>query len=228
LKDYPGVDEGHPGLTASAMILFAASKSKFWNLDRPEPMLIRVKILPARIGFDKVDNDHAELAAIVMAEGVLPRDAISLGITDSTVAHSKVQALQERDYASGRRKIRNVYSGVCKAYTLQLERDTDGVVFPRDSECYKAEVEDRYVQNAKSILRSMQADLQAQIVQTSPNHGHRLILTAIRLARGAKWIPINSTRRTDPRAHGTSTSRPTTAWCTPTMSLTKLAILRWA
>jgi hypothetical protein len=95
VKDHPCVQVGDVSeVTAASMVLFDASDSlDDWQHEAPTPMLIRVQRLPRKMGDTLVDNDHGELAAVVLAECVLPTDAVALGIIDSTVARSKIQNL---------------------------------------------------------------------------------------------------------------------------------------
>jgi hypothetical protein len=147
------------------MVLFAASDSlDDWEHKAPTPMLIRVQRLPQKMGDTLVDNNHGELAAVVLAECVLPTDAVALGIIDSTVARSKIQNLCNRVYVSGRQKTRSVISGVSKALTCQLEREQlKARLLPIHDPRLNAPETDDEVAGARATLLLMSLQLEAHV-----------------------------------------------------------------
>jgi len=83
------IDEtGNSPHTAAAVVLCASDldpvgNDASWLEESCEPVLVRICLLPKRIGATSADNGHAELLALNLAEELLPTNCPAVIITDS-------------------------------------------------------------------------------------------------------------------------------------------------
>jgi hypothetical protein len=121
-------ERGGGGKTSAALCIFEALKGPAedgttWEECKPRLLLVRVKVLPERMGDAVTDNDTGELEALTLTMMALPMDAASFTVIDSTAARGKFLHLRDQTYGSPRHKTRRVIAGISKSITCQLDKE---------------------------------------------------------------------------------------------------------
>jgi ribonuclease HI len=75
------------------------------------PLLIRIVAIPEKLGVSEMDNDHAELLALAIAEETMPAETQVVLISDSSSMREKYIALHDNESLSERELLRQV---MCK------------------------------------------------------------------------------------------------------------------
>ena len=122
--------EGELSRIAAAAVLCSCDfgdsiQDDSWLKERCKPVIVRVALLPRRIGNTETDNNQAELLALTLADSLSPVDCPALLITDSSSVREKYMTIRDGTAVSHRALLRKTYSGISKGLTVLLASNID-------------------------------------------------------------------------------------------------------
>jgi hypothetical protein len=100
--------------SAAMVILRPPADQANWHDRQSHPLLVRVAVLPPRLGTTITDNNGAELLSLKMALKVLPQALETCIIMDSLTISGNAITLRDGTDESDRQRIRDTMGGVTK------------------------------------------------------------------------------------------------------------------